>query len=83
MADSSYYIGLLQIPIFKSKNTNLKFAKYSKISKILRNTQNTQNICKILNTQFIKPKYRFFDITAFFVILCAYGLCKWLRYVIK
>ncbi len=55
-------LGLLQIPIFKSKNTHLKSAKYSKISKILKNTQNTQKMCKILkNIQFDNPKYQYFD----------------------
>ena len=42
-------LGLLQIPIFKSKNTHLKLAKYSEISKILKNTQNTQKNAQ--NTQ--------------------------------
>ena len=53
---------LLKIPIFKSKNTHLKYAKYSKkLKTIPKNTkkymQNTQKYSKYSNVYKNTPKY--------------------------
>ncbi len=73
-------LGLLQILIFKSKNTHLKMAKYSKMSKILKNTQNTQKTIKIRkNPQFNNPKYGYFDDCSIFCLVKGFVIMvKWL-----